>query len=378
MKKSKLRKDKLSNRVRAIDYSVIRKAFSFGRKKGVINLTIGQPDFETPDYLKKSAQKAISEGQNKYTETKGLLELRKMISAKLFSDGIVRNEEEIIITSGTTSGIFMTLFSLINPGDEVIIFAPYFIAYLEIIKLLGGKAKIVRTNRDFQPDIDQLKKLISKNTKAIIINSPNNPTGVVYPKEVIEQVVEVAKGENIYIISDEIYSSLVFDQTKVFSPAQIYPSTIVINGISKMASATGWRVGFVAGPKEIVDAIEKIQQYTNVCAPSVFQYASIEAILKTVDKKIIDLYQKRRDITYKALKENFEVVKPLGAFYLFVKLEISGTVFAKKLLDKDVAVVPGEAFGKDFKNYIRISFAIDDQKLKKALIIIKDTFTLAK
>mgnify|MGYP001560492582 CR=1 FL=1 len=378
MKKSRQKRNNISDRVRNINYSVIRKAFSGGSKKGIINLTIGQPDFETPDYLKVAAQRAIEQGYNKYTETKGLLDLRQAISKKLFSEKVARTEEEIIITAGTTSAIFMTLFSLINPDDEVVVFSPYFIAYLEIINFLGGRAKIVKTDRNFQPDISKLKKTISNRTKAIIINSPNNPTGVVYQKEAIKQIVQIAEKNDLYIISDEIYSSLVFGETTCFSPAKIYKKTVVINGLSKSNAVTGWRIGFIAGPKQIVDAVEKIQQYTTVCAPSVFQYAAVEAINKPINKKIIDSYQKRRDLIYQNLKNSFEIIKPDGAFYFFIKINVSGTSFANLLLEKGVAVVAGEAFGKDFKNYFRISFAVSEEQINKSVTILKEVATLLR
>ena len=372
MKKSKQKRNNISDRVNNINYSAIRRAFNAGLEKSIIDLTIGQPDFETPKYLKDSAKKFIDLGYNKYTPTKGILELRKAISKKLKNNKIIKNEDEIIVTAGTTSAIFMTLFSLINGSDEVIIFSPYFVAYKEIVEFIGGKAVIVRTDKNFQPDIESLKKFVMQRTKVIIINSPNNPTGAVYPKSIIKEIVKIAEKNSLYVISDEIYSSLIYDSVQFFSPAEIYPKTIIVDGLSKSKAITGWRIGYVAGPKEIINAIEKVQQFTSVCAPSPFQYAAIEAINTDIEKSIIDEYQKRRDLIFKNLKDVTSLIKPHGAFYFFIKTPVSSEIFAEKLLKKGVAVVPGKVFGDDYRNYIRISFAVSEEKLKKAFSVIKE------
>jgi len=371
MKKSKQKRNNISDRVNNINYSAIRRAFNAGRNENIIDLTIGQPDFDAPKYLKNSAKKYIDLGFNKYTPTKGILDLRKVISKKLKKNKINRSEDEIIVTAGTTSAIFMTLFSLINNGDEVVIFSPYFVAYEEIIKFVGGKPVVVKTDENFQPDIELLKKSVTQKVKAIIINSPNNPTGAVYPKSIIEEIVKIAEKNNLYVISDEIYSSLIYDGVEFFSPAEIYSKTIIIDGLSKSKAVTGWRVGYVAGLKEIVDAIEKVQQFTSVCAPSPFQYAVIEAINTDIEKNIIVEYQKRRDLIYESLKNVASLIKPRGAFYFFIKIPVSSEIFAKKLLEKGVAVVPGKVFGDDYRNYIRISYATSEEKLKEALSVIK-------
>lgn len=378
MKKSKQKRNKIVDRVNNITYSAIRRAFNAGRRKNVIDLTIGQPDFDAPKYLKDSAKYYIDADYNKYTMTKGVLELRKAISKKLKENKITRSEDEIIITAGTTSAIFMTLSSLINQGDEVIIFSPYFVAYVEIVKFVGGKFVEIKTDENFQPNIELLKKSITKKTKAIVINSPNNPTGAVYSKFIITEIVKIAKKNNIFIISDEIYGSLIYNKDKFFSPGQIYKNTIIIDGLSKSKAITGWRIGYAAGPKEVVDALEKLQQFTSVCAPSPFQYASINAIHTKIEKSIKTSYQSRRDLIYKSLKNVCSIVKPEGAFYFFIRTPVSSEIFAKRLLKKGVAVVPGEVFGKDFKNFTRISYAVPEHKLRKAITIIKEEFDILK
>jgi len=370
MKKLNHKKSKISEKVEVINYSAVRKAFSSGRREGVINLTIGQPDFDVPKTIKNCAKKYINDGFNRYTETRGILGLRQAISEYLKGKGVKRNENEIIITPGTTAGIYMSLMALINPGDEIIIFEPYFVAYKEIINLLGGKTIIAKTDDNFQPLISDLSKKITNKTKAIITNSPNNPTGAVYSNEVIKEIIVVAKKANIYIISDEVYTEFSYE-TKVSSPAEYYKKTIVLDGLSKSKGMTGWRIGFIAGPKDIVNAIEKIQQFSFVCAPAPFQYASVDYLKEKIDPIVINRYKEIRDELYNGLKDDYQIVEPKGAFYMFIKTPVLGEQFAKKLLKNNVAVVPGSAFGNNYRNYIRISFAIKKELVPRIIEAFK-------
>jgi aspartate/methionine/tyrosine aminotransferase len=370
MKKLNHRKSKISEKVEVINYSAVRKAFSAGRKEGVINLTIGQPDFDVPKTIKDCAKKYIDDGFNRYTETRGVLGLRRAVSEYLKEKGIKRNEDEIIITPGTTAGIYMSLMALINPSDEIVIFEPYFVAYKEIINLLGGKVVIVKTDDNFQPLISDLSKKITNKTKAIIINSPNNPTGSVYSKEIIKEVANIARKANVYVISDEVYTEFSYG-TKVSSPAEYYKETIVLDGLSKSKGMTGWRIGFIAGPKNIIDAIEKIQQFSFVCAPAPFQYASVDYLKEKIDSAVINRYQEIRDGLYNELKNDYQIVEPRGAFYMFIKTPVLGEQFAIQLLKKNIAVVPGSAFGDNYKNYIRISFAIKKELVPEIIKVFK-------
>jgi len=370
MKKFKLRKNNdISDRVRNINYSLVRKSFADGLNKGLINATIGQPDFDVPATIKRQAKLHIDNGHNKYTETKGVLPLRQVISKYLIKKGINYGDNEIIVTSGTTSSVFMVIFSIINHGDEVIIFEPYFVAYPEIVNMLGGKAIILKTDKNFQPDICSIQKVITKKTKLIILNSPNNPTGAVYSESIIKEVVKIAKKAGIYILSDEIYSSFVYDVFH-YSSAKIYNKTIIVDGLSKSKGMTGWRIGFVAGPKNIIDAVEKIQQFTSVCAPAPFQYAAISAFGDPLSPKILKQYKKRRDILFYGIKNDYFIVKPKGAFYFFIKTPISADVFVKLLLKKGLAVVPGKTFGH-YKNFVRISYAVSDKEIVRIVGILK-------
>lgn len=370
MKKLNRKKNNISHRVEAINFSVVRKAFSSGRKKGVINLTIGQPDFDVPDSIKESAKKYISQGYNRYTETRGLLSLRKAISNHLRSKGIERIENDIIVTPGTTAGVYMSLMAILNPSDEIIIFEPYFVAYKEIINLLGGKAVVAKTDERFEPLISDMSKLFTSRTKAIIINSPNNPTGAVYSEKVIKELVNVARKNNAYIISDEIYTEFNYE-VKVPSPAKYYKKTIILDGLSKSKGMTGWRIGFVAGPRNIINAIEKIQQYSFVCAPAPFQHAVANFLKDNLDHSIINRYRTNKDELYKALRIHYHIVEPKGAFYMFIKTPILGELFAKKLLKNNIAVVPGSAFGENYKKYVRISFAIENDLIPEIIRVFK-------
>jgi len=372
MKKSKQRKNnQISELVANINYSTIRKSFAAGSGKKMINATIGRPDFGVPTIVKEEAKSHIDLGHNVYTETKGILSLRQAISKHLQKRNVSRTDDEIIVTSGTTSAIFMSIASFINPDDEVIIFEPYFVAYPEIVRMFGGKCIIQKTNADFQPDIQMLEKSLYSKTKLIIVNSPNNPTGSVYSRETIKAIVRIAKKANAYILSDEIYHDFVYDDIVHNSPAEIYKNTIIVDGLAKSKGMSGWRIGFVAGPKKIIDAVEKLQQFISVCAPAPFQHAAITAFTEPFDSGILNQYKRKRDTLIDGIKDCYDIVAPSGAFYVFLKVPINAHKFAKILAQKGLAVVPGSAFG-NYKNSIRISYAVSDAEIKQMADILKD------
>lgn len=361
---------KISERVQKIEISGIRKAFALaGEIKNPINLSIGQPDFDVPEPIKEGAIKAIKSGFNHYTPTKGLVELREKISHRLFKKNSIKaSAEEIVITSGTSGAIFLALSVLLNPSDEVIIFDPYFVAYKEMVKFLDAQPVFVSTFPNFQPDIKKLQKAITLKTKLIILNSPNNPTGAVYPQELIRKIVEVARKKDLYIISDEVYEDFIYEG-KHFSPGSIYQKTITLNGFSKSASMTGWRIGYAAGPKGIIDEMCKLQQFLYVCAPSFAQRAAITALEYNSQEKIKE-YRVKRDIIYDGLKSKYDIVKPEGAFYAFVKTPKNEDIFIQELIKHNVIVTSGSAFSQK-SGYIRISFATSNDKLEKAVEIFQ-------
>ena len=372
MKKSNPRKNRtISDRVENINYSVVRKSFAKGSNGKMINATIGRPDFDVPVKIKEEGKRNIDLGHNAYTETKGIAPLRQAISKHLQKRNVNRSPNEIIVTSGTTSAIFMVISALINPDDEVIIFEPYFVAYPEIVKMVGGKCVILKTNTDFQPDISLLRKSVTSKTKLIIVNSPNNPTGAVYNSEMMKGIVRVAKKAGAYILSDEIYHDFIYDKIPHYSPAEKYGKTIIVDGLAKSKGMSGWRIGFVAGPKKIIDAVEKLQQFTSVCAPAPFQYAAVVALTESLDPNILNQYRRKREVLIDGIKDSYQIVIPAGAFYLYLKTSIPADKFTMILAKKGLAVVPGSAFG-NYKNFIRISYAISDKEIEKMIDILNN------
>ena len=361
----------LSKRIQKIESSGIRKVFDLAAKnKGkYVNFSIGQPHFDAPKKLKISAQKAISDNCNSYTPTKGILKLREEISKNLRETRKIKtNPDNIIVTAGTSGAIFLLFSSIFDPGEEVILPDPYFVMYQQVLNFLGVKIKYLDTYPDFHINPEKLEKLISPKTKAIILNSSNNPTGAVYTKKEIEKVIKIAKKNDLLIISDEIYDAYDYDRN-FFSPASIYEKTIILSGFSKSHSITGWRIGYAYGPSKIIEAMNKLQQYTFVCAPSFSQYAMLGNI-ESIPKKEIANYKKKRNFVYENLKDLYKINIPEGAFYAFIKIPKDQKNFIEKLLKNNLLVVPGEVFSQK-KGYFRISFAVLDEELKKGIEILK-------
>lgn len=360
----------MTKRLDSIRSSAIRKVFDKAASiKDVINLSIGQPDFLVPENTKKAMIEAIEENKTGYTPSAGIPILREKILSKYSGQ---KYAESVVITSGVSGAILLTYSALLEEGDEIVILDPYFVMYPDIAKFLGAVPIIVGANPDFSINLDNIKKAISAKTKAIMINSPNNPTGYVYSEEELRRVVEIAKKHDLWIISDEVYED--FDYEKRFiSMGKLYDKTIVMSGYSKNLALTGLRVGYAVGPKEIIEDMIKLQQYTFVCAPSIVQYA----IAKSMDS--IDLveqlkkFKNRRDLVYEGLKKNFNISKPQGAFYYLVPLpqEIGMDIFIDKCLERSLLVVPGYAFSEK-GNYFRISYAVDEKNLEKGINILNE------
>lgn len=361
---------KIAERLNNFKTSGIRKAFALAAKiKEPIDLSIGQPDFDIPDVVKKEAIKQIHKGFNKYVPSNGIPELRTKIAKKLKEqNGILAKDDEVLVTAGTTGAIFLAYLALLDPGDEIIIFDPYFVVYGQLAELLGAKVKVIDTYPDFQPNIAKVKAAISPKTKLIVLNSPNNPTGAVYAKELILEIVELARKNDIYLLSDEVYEDFCYEG-KNFSPGSVYKNTLTLNGFSKSVSATGWRIGYVAGPKPIIEAMTSLQQYTFVCAPSFAQKAALVALDYRNNKEVL-AFRKKRDYLYNELKDHYEIIKPQGAFYLFLKCPIDGDKFAEKLAEHKLIVVPGSAFSKK-NDYIRLSYATSLANIKKAVVVLR-------
>ena len=354
--------------------------------KDIIGLGAGEPDFDTPDNIKEAAIEAIRKGDTKYTAVDGTPALKKAIKNKFSREnGLSYELDQITVGTGGKQVLYNTFMATVNKGDEVIIPAPYWVSYPDIILLAGGKPKIIKCEEkdNFKLTPKKLEKAISKKTKWIILNSPSNPTGSAYTKKEIEELSKVLiKNKKIYILSDDIYEHITYDNFKFFTIAQIKDlkdRTLTMNGVSKSYSMTGWRIGYAAGPKEIIKAIAKIQSQSTSNPTSISQAAAVEALNGTQDfiEDRANSFKERRDFVVNSLNNinGISCLKPEGAFYVFpnckkllgkkTKLKTDKD-FVQKLLEKsEVAVVQGSAFGLD--GYFRISYATSMENLKKAM-----------
>ena len=358
--------------------------------KDVIGLGAGEPDFDTPDNIKEAAIQAIKKGDTKYTAVDGTPKLKKAIQGKFKRENNISYElDQISVGTGGKQVLYNVFMATLNPDDEVIIPAPYWVSYPDMVLLAGGTPKIVECSEEneFKITPEQLKKAISKKTKWLIINSPSNPTGSCYTKKEIENLSKVLiENKHVFILSDDIYEHITYDNFKFFTMAQIdtlKDRTLTMNGVSKSYSMTGWRIGYGAGPNDIIKAVAKIQSQSTTNPSSISQAAAVEALNGTQDfiKTRSDSFKERRDFVVKTLNSinGLSCLKPSGAFYVFpnckkllgdkTKLK-TDKEFVEKLLEKaEVAVVQGSAFGLD--GYFRISYATSMDNLKKALDRIK-------
>lgn len=383
-----------------VDASGIRKVFDLAAKlKDPINLSIGLPDFDVPDVAKNAAIEAIRRGDNRYTQTQGIAPLRERLRKDL-SGEMKRDVGEVLITSGVSGGLFLAMLACVDPGDEVIFLDPYFVMYKHLLTLTGGVAKIVDSYPDFRFPAEKVAAAVTSKTKMMILNSPGNPTGAVMDESEIRAAVEIARKHNLLIVSDEIYepflyrtvgfqpmkSSAVPESARtgnsnvanhgleahatLYSPAEIYENTLILRGFSKSHAMTGWRLGYAAGPAEVIGAMTKLQQYTYVCAPSAFQHAAVAA-MDVCMTDAVAAYQRKRDIAFEILSRKFEVNKPGGAFYIFPKAPSNTTAsdFCTRAIEKNVLIIPGNVFSSR-DTHFRISYATTDEKLKQGCEIL--------
>lgn len=357
----------------------------------VIGFGAGEPDFDTPSFIKSSAINAINEGFTKYTPVGGIPELKKAI-ADIFNEelGLTYKPGEIVVSNGAKQCLYNALYCLVNPGDEVLIPHPYWVSYPELVKLCGGTPVFVPTYEkdDFKMKKDVIEPLVTSKTKVIIVNSPNNPTGSVYSKKELEDIAELAIRYNLFIISDEIYDKLIYDGEKHISIAtlgkEVFDRTLIVNGVSKAYSMTGWRIGYAAGPEEVVKAMTDFQSHTTSNPNSIAQKAALEALTNPERKKaissMVEEFSKRRDYMVERINQipGLSCIKPKGAFYVMMNItktfgkKIKGfeinnsTDFAQKLLENYmVAVVPGIAFGTE--DFVRLSYATSLKNIEKGL-----------
>lgn len=361
---------KLSPRVHEIRPSGIRRIFDLAcASPDGIDLSIGDPDFDVPQEIKTSAAQAIESGFNRYVSTRGIPELREKLIAKLKSRKL--SFDDILITAGATGGYFLAILATVGPGDEVLIPDPYFVAYANVVIMCGGVPRLIDTYPDFSLCAETIEPMINPKTRAIIINNPNNPTGIVYRESELRTVANLAHQHGVHLISDEIYDRFVFSGQPFVSVANVAEDAIVMSGFSKSAGMTGWRLGYVSGPREVIDAMATLQQYSYVCANSVAQKAAVTAMDSDLTEQIAT-YHRRRDKLYYGLRERFKIVKPEGAFYLFPQAPgFDADAFVERAIERKLFIIPGNVFS-DKNTHFRISFAASDDKLDRAIAILND------
>ena len=371
----------LSNTAQQLKPSSIRKFFDLASSmENVISLGVGEPDFITPWNIRESAIASLEGGYTSYTANPGLLELRQEISAYLERRFTLpyRPEDQIIVTVGASQALDLAFRAIVNPGDEVLIVEPAFVSYASLVILAGGVPVPISTSIEngFKVTADQLEAAITDKTKAILLCSPNNPTGTYLNEQDLTEIAKVVQKHDLIVVSDEIYAELTYDETytSIASIDGMYDRTIVINGFSKGFAMTGWRLGFLAAPAPFIKAMVKIFQYTTMCAPHMLQHGAIEALRNSGEQvdKMKKSYLRRRNYIVQAFNEiGLECHTPGGAFYVFPSIQktgLSSEEFAEELLKKErVAVVPGSAFGASGEGYVRCSYATSMEQLKEAV-----------
>ncbi|WP_067730078.1 aminotransferase A [Oceanobacillus damuensis] len=370
----------LNENVKRIEISGIRKFFNMvADEKDVISLTIGQPDFHTPNYIKEAASDAIVNNKTTYTSNAGIIELRKAISK--FNEtnyGISFDPmSEIIVTTGASQAIDITFRTILSPGDEVILPGPIYPGYEPLITLAGAKAVYAdTTTTGFKLTKETLKQHLSDKTKCVVLPYPSNPTGASFSKEELSDLTEVLKDKDIFILADEIYSELVFENQhySIANFDSVKEKTIVINGLSKSHSMTGFRIGYVLAPKWLSKHILKVHQYNVTCASSISQYAALEALTNNSEstETMREEYRRRRDYVYSRLNNmGLAVNKPEGAFYFFPKFPIKETTSFELGLtlvrEAKIALVPGNSFSQLGEGYMRLSYAYDIETITQGL-----------
>ena len=377
----KLSQSRISEKVSALPPSGIRKFFDLlSSMEGVISLGVGEPDFVTPWYIREAAIYSLEKGYTMYTSNKGTPELRAALSKDLESRyGLTYDpDDEILITVGVSEGLDLAARAILNPGDEVIMPDPCYVAYPAAISLAGGIPVQVSTSveNDFEITADDIESRITQRTKAILIGYPCNPTGAVLPKEELTKIAELAKRYNLLVISDEVYCRLVYgvEHTCLATLPGMRERTILLNGFSKAYAMTGWRLGYAAGPADIIAVMGKIHQHTMLSPSSISQKAALQALKSGDDdvKRMVAEYDKRRRVMFKGMNEiGLECHEPRGAFYVFPSVKVTGMTsdeFTEKLLlEEKVIVLPGNLFGKQGEGFVRCAYATSMSDIEEAL-----------
>jgi len=371
----------ISSKIKSVPPSGIRKFFDIvSQMKDVVSLGVGEPDFVTPWRIREACIYSLGKGYTTYTSNYGLLELRRLIAADIEKTyGVEYNpENQLLITVGASEAIMLVMHAILEPGDEVIIPEPCFVAYKPCVIFAGGNPVTVCTDHTsgFLPAPEEIEAAVTPRTRAIFLSYPNNPTGAVMPKETLQAIVDIAVKHNLYIISDDIYDKLIYGETHTCIPSLpgAYQRTVYVNGFSKAYAMTGWRIGFAAANPELLEAMMKVHQYMVMCAPIMAQMAAIEAMKNGEQdmQEMVRQYNHRRGLIVKSLNNmGLECTTPKGAFYAFPSIKstgLSSEEFAEKLLlEEKVAVVPGNSFGDCGEGYVRCAYATSIQNIQIAM-----------
>lgn len=364
---------RIASRLQGFDSKIFQEVFKKQRTlKNPIDLSIGTPEGATPEHVKQAGIKAIENNRTIYTPSNGIPELRAAISRKLARDNSIQiDPNDISIVPGLTTGLLLVYQALLNPGDEVIIMDPSYPPYIHLAALAEARAVQVPTLPNFQLDLAAIEKSITPKTRLILINSPNNPTGAVYPKKDLVKLAKLAEKHNVMLVSDEMYENFLYEGEH-FSVGSIYPNTITMNGFSKSYAMTGWRMGYIAGPAVIIQAINQLLQYVVFSSSSIAQHAALEAIKHP--PALHESYPKKRDAIRKSLQEaGYEIHGSDGAYYTFFEVP-NGMIdmeFIDRAADRNVLLLPGRAFSK-LETFVRLSYGGSIEDVKKGLAIITD------
>jgi aspartate/methionine/tyrosine aminotransferase len=370
----------ISDRARQVDVSGIRRVFELGAKlKNPINLSIGQPDFEVPQAIKRDTIRAIENNRNGYTLTQGVPELLEAISTHLAADvgwNVPSDDLNVVVTTGTSGGLWLAFMAVLNPGDECIVGDPYFVLYPALGQVTGASVVCCDTYPDFRLTAERVEPLITPRTKMLLVNSPGNPSGAVLSAADWNDLVDLCERRGVLLVSDEIYDVFTYSQAREDgrcpSPARITDQMLLVRGFGKTYGCTGWRMGYVAGPRPIIQQIQKLQQYTFVCAPSMAQVGLAGAF--TVDMtEHVNAYERKRDMVVNAFSALTTIEPPGGAFYAFVevpdRLGMTASQFVERAIEHNVLTIPGKVFSRR-DSHFRLSYAVSDKTLAAGLDVL--------
>lgn len=360
----------ISRRAQSIDSSGIRRVFDLAQHlPSPINLSIGQPDFDALPVVKEQAIKAIRNRKNSYIVTQGITELRAKIRQK-YELASTDKERDVFVTSGVSGGILLSYMALLDPGDEILIPDPFFCMYRDLALLINAQPTYYDIYPDFSVSLERIEAAITPKTKAILVNSPANPTGYALAQNELDAIVEIAKRKAIWLIYDEIYEVYCYDYPHARCHLDRYDKTLILNGFSKSHGIPGWRLGFAVGPLELINAMLKIQQYSFVCAPAPLQWAMVEGMEEDLSQ-ITAAYRNKRDLIYNGLCRHYDLTKPTGAFYIFPKIPRgNGQSFVERCVENNLLVVPGNVFSRR-DTHFRISFSAPLEQLERGIEVLQ-------